>query len=1132
MRTETEHIIRQIRSRIDETRRKWYRQELIRRSITAYSVIALLGAMLVLVESIGQFDEQVRTVIFHAYWISSVIIAAALTGKPLLRWLGILPKHTDEEIARMIGAKFEKIGDRLENALDLADMLQSGDMTASPELIEMSLEHFQRTTTNLNFSGVISFSGVKTALRTIGAITVVVAVVTAIPSTPFAEAAMRLWNYDTVYAPAVPFIISVSPGSVDIIKGESVSLTATIDATGPMPASSLPKELTLSFAEEGITVDQQMTLRADSTGGFSYHFAAVKNSMQYSLSVQDVSTDRFSITVNDRPFVRSLSVAMIPPAYTRLSRQYLGENIGDILALAGTRVQVKITANKEVEKAFIVFKDGSDVPFGTAGDQYVAEFIALHQTSYYIELEDRKGVTSSSVIEYKIDILPDAYPSVEILSPARNVDVTRAMQLPMEFRIGDDFGISKLELAFRLVHSRLIQQEKNYGIILPFDTVRSTNDIVQYDWDLSLLGLVPEDVVEYYVEAFDNDAINGPKSSRSLSYLIRLPSLEEVFADADKGHDDALQKMESAQQSAEELKKDIEELSLEMKRTQQMDWQKEKKAQDIAKKYQEIQKKIDDVQRQVDDMTQNLQRNNTLSPETLEKYMQLQKMLQELNSPEFQQAMKRLQQAMQNISPDQMREAMQQIQFSEEQFRNSIDRTLSLLKRIQVEQKVDELSKRAQEMKQLQQEIEKETEQLKQNDSRKAADLAKKQEEVASQLEEMKKAMQEVREQMEEFPKEMPLDKLQDAQDAASRREMQDAMKRSAQNLRSMQTEQAMTSQQQASSGLQEMSDQIAEMQEQMLNSQMQQTMNSLRKSMQDLLQISQRQEQLKNQSRSLDPNSQQFRDMAQQQLGLQSDLNNVANGLADLAQRSFVVTPEMGKQIGRAMGQMQQSMSSIEQRNGQMTGSSQGEAMASLNKAASLVQGAMQSLQQQGGQGGGGSLMQQLRSMAMQQQSINMQTQQMGQQQGMSQQQMAEIGRLARQQDAVRKSLEQLQRESQGTPERNRILGDLDKISGEMKEVVEQLRQNDVNEATTRQQERILSRLLQAQRSMRERDYEQRRTATAGSNQYRRNAQQLTQRPQDDQFRRDLQRAMESGYSREYIDLIRKYYEAIYKEN
>jgi hypothetical protein len=79
--------------------------------------------------------------------------------------------------------------------------------------------------------------------------------------------------------------------------------------------------------------------------------------------------------------------------------------------------------------------------------------------------------------------------------------------------------------------------------------------------------------------------------------------------------------------------------------------------------------------------------------------------------------------------------------------------------------------------------------------------------------------------------------------------------------------------------------------------------------------------------------------------------------------------------------------------------------------------------------------------------------------------------------QEAVRKSLEQLNKEAQAGGEQKNMLGDLDKIAEEMKEVVQNLTQNNVNPETLRKQERILSRLLDASKSMRERDYEKKRS-------------------------------------------------------
>jgi hypothetical protein len=1125
------HIVDSIKDRIEKTRRILYREELYRALINAFSIGLLLLTIVMLAESIAEFDATVRTILFYGYCITASAVLMWFTGKPLLCFFKILPQASNEEIARLIGSKFDQVGDRLENALDLSEMVRRGEASYSPELVEVSLEHFQRSTAGMDFTLSVSYERVKFLLKTLSAVTAIVAIVLVIPGSPFGEAAARLWNHDLQYTEPAPFTIIVDPGSINIVKGEPVHIKAHLQMTTPAADASLPDHMTMSFTQEGVSTPQEISLLKDSLGYFRYLFPSVKNSLHYFLEAVSVKSEEYSISVSDRPFIRSMKVSLIPPSYTKLARQSLEENIGDIVALAGTRVQWTIRASKDLKKCSMIMKEGKEIPLTKEGEEYTASYNVRYPTTYFVKLEDVNGISSTGDIEYKITVIPDEYPTVEIVTPGRNVDVTKAMQMPLEFKIGDDFGITQLTLSFRLIQSKYENAEKSYGIIIPLDTIKQSNGIIPYDWDISVMGLVPEDVVEYFAQVFDNDNVSGPKSAKSQTYLIRLPSLEEVFADADNLHDDAQKTLENSLKQAEDLKKDLEDLSNDMKRNQQMDWQKQNKTEDIAKKYQDIQKKIEDVNKQMDAMTQTLQRNNTLSPETLEKYTELQKMMQEMNSPEFQNALKRMQEAMKNVSPDQLLDAMQQVQFSEEQFRSSIERTLNLLKRIQVEEKVDEMVKRAAEMQREQEEVMKNTQQIKDNDAQKAGELSRKQDEINQQLSQMQEAMKDLREKMEEFSKEMPLDKLSDAEKSVNDQDMKDAMKQSSQNLSSMQMESAMAAQQNAQSGMKEMSDQLSELQQQMLNNQMQQTMNTLNKGMQDMLQLSQRQEQLKNQSRTLDPNSQQFREMAQEQQSIQGDLSNVANMMADLSQKSFVVTPEMGKSIGRAMGQMQQAMSGIDQRNGLQTSSNQGEAMASLNKSATLMQQAMQSLQQSGGQGGG-SLLQQLRNMAMQQQGINMQSQQLGGQQGLSQEQMREMGRLAKQQEAVRKSLDQLQKEAQGSSEKERIHGDLQKISDEMKEVVEQLKQNDVSPETIQRQERILSRLLQAQSSTRERDYEERRQATTGTTIIRKSPAELSLQTKETQLQRDLQKAIDAGYSKDYIDLIRKYYEALGKNN
>ena len=156
-----------------------------------------------------------------------------------------------------------------------------------------------------------------------------------------------------------------------------------------------------------------------------------------------------------------------------------------------------------------------------------------------------------------------------------------------------------------------------------------------------------------------------------------------------------------------------------------------------------------------------------------------------------------------------------------------------------------------------------------------------------------------------------------------------------------------------------------------------------------------------------------------------------------------------------------------------------------------------------------------------------------MGQGQGMSPQQQAEYGRLAGAQAAVQKSLEELAREAKNAGEFSKLLGDLDKIAQEMTEVQTNLQQGDVNPETLEKQERILSRLLDSQRSARERDYEKRRKAEPGKEYERARPGEidLTTQEGKNRLRQELLKVLEGAYSRDYEDLIRKYFEQLEKE-
>jgi hypothetical protein len=101
------------------------------------------------------------------------------------------------------------------------------------------------------------------------------------------------------------------------------------------------------------------------------------------------------------------------------------------------------------------------------------------------------------------------------------------------------------------------------------------------------------------------------------------------------------------------------------------------------------------------------------------------------------------------------------------------------------------------------------------------------------------------------------------------------------------------------------------------------------------------------------------------------------------------------------------------------------------------------------------------------------------------------------------------------------------------MEEVIADMNTQRLDDRLVQKQERILSRLLDAQRSMNERDFEKQRESFSGENIVRESPSELnlSSDKQKDRIKDELNRAVNEGYQKDYENLIKKYFEELQKE-
>ena len=1111
----TKHID-EIKERLNAVVKKEGTKNSLNGFLISLSIALLLFISFLLIETIWNFNSGIRSVLFFSFLFLFASLIIYLSVYPFLKRIGFFDKTDNFTTASRVGFHFPDVKDELINSLQLISA--DNKYNQSPALIEKAFERTYEKIKPLDFTTIIDFTKTKKYLRITSSIFAIAILLLFVPF--LQSAANRLINYDKEFTAPPKFTFTINPGNAKVTKGENLVLKISVNGEKQNSISLLTKAVEESEYSE-------IELHADSTDEFIHTFNSLNSSFEYYASAKNINSDNYNVEVINRPVIRGMELVVTSPAYSKIPRAVQKDN-GNITALPGSNVRLKINSTKNLFAAAIIFGDSLQKPLTVDGDSAYANFRINNSGDYFINIIDDEKNTNSNPVTYSITALIDEFPTLEVISPNADVKLSNQNNISLQTKISDDYGFTKLVLNYKLSESNYEKPWDQFSQIeIPFNK-NSKEDEVFYNWNLSPLNLAVEDVVSYFVEVFDNDNINGPKSAKSKLYNIRIPSLDEIFNQADETQQTAEKDLTETLKEAEKLSKEFEKISDELKQdNKELSFEEKERIQNALDKFEELGNKVEDIQKQMQQMQENLQENDLLSKETLEKYMELQELMDELTGEEYKEALQKMQEMMEKLQRDQTQKAFEDMKLNEENFKKSIERTLNLLKRMQLEQKVDELLKRSEELTERQETLKEETKNSEQSKNNKEQ-LNKKQDEISKELKDFKEELEKLRDKMNEVP-DMPQEEAQKLSEEFEKQKNEQLSENAKQNLQKNQMEQAMQQQQQLAQNMSEMNQQLQKLQDQMQMQNQMQTLQDMMKIIDNVLAVSKEQEKLKDANKDLSFNSPQLNQNAQKQNELKNDLSKILQQMGNAAQKTFAITPEMANAIGKALSQMNQSINSMQDGNSSAAMQNQNSAMTSLNEATTMMNNMLNQMMNGGGSGGGMmSLMQQMQQLSQQQMQLNQMTQMMNQ----GTLQMGQLQRLAQEQEVIRKSLEQLNKESKESGQSKKMPANLEKILEDMKEVVTDMKTQKLGDELIQKQERILSKLLDAQKSINERDFEKERESLAGKNFRRESPAPLLLNSEEgkDKLRDELLKAIREGYLKDYEDLIRKYYEALQK--
>jgi hypothetical protein len=1118
---------KKIINKLDSFSRKEYIHKTFNGIIDSLSQSLIFLFAIIILEFLFNFSSLVRTIFFFVWVFLSLILIVNAVLIPFAKAFNIFRANNYFEIAKRTGSFYPHVKDDLINSLQLVSNNAITQMY-SLTLIDEAFRRVFYKVEKLNFEDFIDYKSLKNKFTRF--------VLTLIPFSlllsingGFLSAANRVFDFNTEFIPPQEFYFEIYPGNIQIPKGASVDIKISIIGKQLISTNLLMKS-------DDETDYKKIQLIKDSIGNFNYKVPTAIKSFKYYAEAEGIQSSVFYVDVTDYPLIKTLTLKLYPPAYSKIpgSEQY---DNGNITALKGTRVELNITASKQLKEAFIEFSDSVIVPLQLSGNSAKGSFQIRDDVSYVIRIKDLLNNYNQQPISYSIKSLYDEFPFIELASPLQDFDLSEDNRVPIFFKIQDDYGFSKLLLNYRrysIINKSADEDFDSFEILIDKNL---KEQLVNHIWNITPLSPSVNDIFSFYIEIFDNDIISGPKSSKTNIINFRIPTLEELLAKVNNTQDDVQKQLEQTFKEAHELKKELEQISRELKQDRkELKWEEKQRIEKALNKFESLQDEMQNLAEKMQDVQNELQQNKLLSKETLEKYMQLQELMSEMTNDEMKKALEQLRQNLEQLNRNLTQQQLQEFQFDEERLRKTIERTMNLLKRIQVEQKIDELVKRTEK---LSENIEEIKNQLEKNpsDQTNKNQLVQKQDKITEELEKMKESIEDLDKKMEELD-DVPKDELQKLKEEFEKQKNEELSKEASSKMKQNQMQGAKQNQQQLSKNTNQLQKMMQEMKDAMMQQNQIQTFTDMMRITENLISLSKKQESLKNKTQKLDLNSSQFNENAKQQNEIRDNLKKILEQMVELSKKTFAITPEMGKALGDAERNMNQSISSLQNRNSMASAFQQQEAMGNLNQAIMSLKNQMESMMQGGGgsQGGLMSLLQQLQQLSGQQMSLNNLTQMLQQmQQGqLSLQQQAELQRLAQQQELIKKSIEQLNREAQESGISKKLPVNLEQLAKQMQEVITQMQSQKLDDQLIQKQERILSRLLDSQKSINERDFQQERQGFTGQEILRKGPDKLNHKrgQKDDKIRQELIKYLREGYNKDYEELIKKYFELLQSES
>ena len=1028
-------------------RQKFYKNKAIKGGIGLLTFVLSFFLLANTLEFSARFGSVGRALLFYGFLLGSLGFFLVYVGKYLWILRNQKAQLSNEEVAGQIGQHFPEVSDKLLNIIQLKNLSDSQN-----ELLLAAIRQKSRQISTIPFATAIDYSKNRKYFRyAIIPAAIILLLLVFLPQS-VTESSARIVRYNEAFIPEPPFSFSITNEPLRAFKGEPYKLKIQTEGR------AMPKNLYIR------SNNRKVKAQKTGAGRFEYVFNRLHSNTRFRLEAESLRSKTHEIEVVSRPGISLFSLQLTFPAYLNRQPESV-ENSGNVSIPEGTRVRWDFQTKNTDELSINFGKPAEKVQVKkVSGNDFIYERIFRKSTPYSIQLSNEYSGNRDS-LRFSIKTIKDQSPEITL---KQYRDTVLFKNLVLAGSISDDYGFKKLALFYRY------ESQSKYKS-LPFEINPSLSSQSYYRvfaLDAALLKAGSD--FSYYMKVWDNDEINGSKSTKTGTYSFKIPSKEKIKEDLDKSSEQVKNEVNKTLKKAKEINEKIKEMDERLKTKKQLDWQDKKLMEDILEQKQALTEKLETLKKE--NQLNNMKREqfSPQSEDIKQKIAQLQEIMENVLDEETKKLYDELNQLLEKKSDiSEFRDKMEQMKSREQDFEKELERSLELFKNLQFDMKLEETIQDLQEQMDDQEKLNEKTQDRK-NDTEA---LSKEQEEEKQKIKELEKQLEKLNELNRERqnPQALPKDMKKQME------QVEQAQQKAQEQLEKNKRRKASKAQRKALQQMKKLQKNLKSMQSAVGMEQLEEDLGFLRNLVDNLLKLSFNQEDLMNEFKEIRQSDPRFVELSQKQLDLKEDSGIIRDSLVSLSKRVFQISSFITRELNEMNRQMDGTLDALKDKKlNQATGKQQ-FTMTSINNLALLLDDVLQQMQQQMAQSLGMSRQGKGKNKPMPgglsqlQKQLSQQIQDLKKSGKSGRVLSEELARLAAQQERLRHALQQMET----GPDGGRKLGEkIDKLIEQMEKNEEDLIHKNITDETIERQQDLLTRLLEAETAVKERGREEERKA------------------------------------------------------